>query len=318
MSKKSSIASSEAPARHPIAVVAERTGLSRDVLRVWERRYAAVEPQRSAGGQRLYSDADVTRFRLLATAISRGRSIGVVAALANDELARLVADDESARPPAAARADRVDLTDRVEAALEYTRALDGPGLDRELRLDVARNGLTAFLEDIVPELMCRIGEDWRADRLGIAHEHLASATVLAIILESIRAVPPAVTAPRLLVATPSGERHAVGAALAAAGAALVGWAGVYLGVDVPAADIVAAAAAAGAAAVAVSVVHAADLAFVSRELSAVRAALSASVPLFVGGAAATKLSLQVNHPGVLLCRSIAEMRAVLVRGPVLA
>lgn len=297
---------------HPIAVVAERTGLSRDVLRVWERRYSAVEPTRSPGGQRLYSDADVARFRLLATATRHGRSIGGVAGLPSDELARLIADDESARPPSAAR------VERVEAALAFTRSLDGPGLDRQLRRDVARDGLAAFLEDIVPELMCRIGEDWRADRLGIAHEHLASATVLAIILESIRTVPPAANAPRLLVTTPSGERHAVGAALAAAAAALDGWAVVYLGVDVPAADIVAAAVAAGAAAVAISVVHAVDPAFVSRELRAVRAGLAASVPLLVGGAAATKLSLPLNHPGVLLCRSIAEMRAVLARDPVLS
>ena len=51
--------------RHPIAVVSERTGLSQDVLRIWERRYRAVAPTRTAGGERLYSDADVERLRLI-------------------------------------------------------------------------------------------------------------------------------------------------------------------------------------------------------------------------------------------------------------
>ena len=50
---------------HPITVVSERTGLSQDVLRVWERRYGAVQPVRGPGGQRLYTDADIARLRLL-------------------------------------------------------------------------------------------------------------------------------------------------------------------------------------------------------------------------------------------------------------
>ena len=65
-------------ARHPIAVVAERTGLSIDVLRVWERRYSAVLPGRGPGGQRLYADADVERLRLLDAAVQGGRRIGAV------------------------------------------------------------------------------------------------------------------------------------------------------------------------------------------------------------------------------------------------
>src|SRR5919206_4189304 len=85
-------------ARHPIGVVAERTGLSPDLLRVWERRYRAVEPSRSGDGQRAYSDADIERLRLLRLATTAGRSIGQVARLATEELARLVGEDEAARP----------------------------------------------------------------------------------------------------------------------------------------------------------------------------------------------------------------------------
>ncbi|NIP80241.1 MAG: MerR family transcriptional regulator [Gemmatimonadetes bacterium] len=68
-------------ARHPIGVVSERTGLTPDVLRVWERRYGVVEPSRSDGGQRLYTDADIERLRLLHLATLAGRSIGQVVEL---------------------------------------------------------------------------------------------------------------------------------------------------------------------------------------------------------------------------------------------
>src|SRR5690606_24808776 len=84
--------------RHPIAVVAERTGLSQDLLRVWERRYDAVTPARSETGQRLYSDSDVERLRLLDAAVGAGRRIGNIASLPTDELAKMVAEDRAAVP----------------------------------------------------------------------------------------------------------------------------------------------------------------------------------------------------------------------------
>ena len=85
-------------ARHPIQVVARRTGLSADVIRVWERRYRVVEPQRASNARRLYSDADVERLTLLRQATAAGRRIGDVAALSTAALRELVAADASAAP----------------------------------------------------------------------------------------------------------------------------------------------------------------------------------------------------------------------------
>jgi methanogenic corrinoid protein MtbC1 len=315
MNKADELTSETGP-RHPIAVVSARTGLSRDVLRVWERRYGAVEPTRTPSGRRSYSDEDVQRFRLLAAATKQGRSIGPVARLSTRELARLVAEDAAAREGDAPAADAVMRL--AAAALAHARALDGSALDRDLRHAVACHGVPVFLEEVVPRLMHEIGDEWRAGRLTIAHEHLASAAVLAVVFEAIRAVPEVPAAPRLLVATPSGEHHGVGAALAAATAALDGWTIVYLGVDVPAADIVAAAGATGARAVALSVVHPADLAHVGRELRAARAALQPHVPLMVGGASAAHMRSTLEDAGIVFCESIAEMRKVLAGNAVVA
>jgi methanogenic corrinoid protein MtbC1 len=292
-------------------VVAERTGLSRDVIRVWERRYAAVEPDRSPGGQRLYTDDQVRRFQLLAAATKSGRSIKTVARLSTAELERIIADDEAHRPAALASTTESAHMERVESALAHVRALDGSNLDRELRRTIARHGIPDFLQEIVPTLMHRIGEEWQGGHLSIAHEHLASAAVLAIILEAMRAVPEDPGAPRLLVTTPSGERHAVGAALAAAAAALDGWTIIYLGVDVPSADIVAAASASRADAVALSLVHSDNPAATAREVQAVRTALSANIPVLVGGAAAVRMAAKLSQSGLVVCANVADMRRVL-------
>src|SRR5690348_14740120 len=82
--------------KHPIAIASERSGLSQDLLRIWERRYRAVEPSRGPGGHRAYSDADITRLRLLNEVTSAGRSIGQVAGLSTDELKRMAQDDNAA------------------------------------------------------------------------------------------------------------------------------------------------------------------------------------------------------------------------------
>src|SRR6185503_7274753 len=82
--------------RHPMRVVTRRTGLSADLLRAWERRYKVVKPSRSEGGQRLYSDADIERLRLLYRATLDGRRLGQVAELSPQDLSALVRHDAQA------------------------------------------------------------------------------------------------------------------------------------------------------------------------------------------------------------------------------
>lgn len=304
---------------HTISVVAERTGLSRDVLRVWERRYQAVEPARTAGGQRLYSDQQLQRFMLLAKATRHGRSIGSIAALSTSALTNMVAGDEAARlravasaelPPTATPLPESDgaSAEIAEMALAHAMALDASSLDRELRRAVAQHGLPLFLEAIVPTLMQRIGDEWAAQRLAIPHEHLASAVVLTILLEAIRAIPERPGAPQLLVATPTGEHHVLGSALIAAAAALDGWKILFLGADVPSTDLVLAAQ--GVRAVALSLVHPHNIGHAISEVRAVRASLPLHVPIVIGGATAMRVHDAMGAPGLTLCHNIAEARAL--------
>lgn len=297
---------------HPIAVVASRTGLSRDVIRVWERRYGAVAPSRSAGHQRLYTDADIRRLRLLAAATRHGRNISLVATLSDAELTRLATEDATAH--ASTAADSAPSLERVVAAARVpAAALDAPALDGQLRRVIAREGMSWFLDPFVPAFMRDIGDAWVAGELTIAEEHLASRVVKALILETVRTAPMPAGAPRVLVATPSGDMHAVGAAMVAATATIEGWAVTYLGVDVPAAEIVHAAAACGARVVALSAVYSGDLPRLAAELHAVREQLPAAVPLVLGGAAAASAAANLDSRGTVVCDNLAALRTMLAR-----
>ena len=84
-----------------IGAVSRLTGISPDTLRIWERRYAAVTPQRSAGGGRLYRGEDIARLKLMKQLVDAGDSIGTVATLGREELQARVAEIRPTAVPTA-------------------------------------------------------------------------------------------------------------------------------------------------------------------------------------------------------------------------
>jgi len=303
--------------RHPIAVVSERTGLSQDVLRMWERRYQVVSPTRTPGGERLYSEADVERLRLLDAAVAAGRRIGGVARLSTSELARLVDDDRAAaarRVPAQAAA-RSDAGSSLieDAALDHVRALDARGLDDLLRRGAAVLGVPSFLEQTVAPLLRQIGEHWHAGRLSIAEEHMASAVIEAFVVDAMRAMAVPDQAPSVVVATPAGSRHVIAASLAAAAAAAEGWRVLFLGGDLPVSEITRAATAANARAVALSVVYSDDATGLLGDLRQLRQDLPADVVLIVGGPALLRHARALARSGIEVGETLDALRAALRR-----
>jgi methanogenic corrinoid protein MtbC1 len=285
--------------RHPIAVVSARTGLSTDVLRVWERRYAAVTPTRQLNGQRLYSDADIERLRLMNAAVRGGRTIARVASLTTEALSRLANEDAVARREAGPAADdwRPPF-DIIDAALAHAVAHDAPLLRDVLQRAIRARGVHTFVETVAAPFMHRVGDEWHAGQLTIAQEHLATAVLHDLLLEVVRGIGRAPNAPRVVVATPPGERHVVGAAITAARAAAEGWDVIYLGADLPIADIVAVTTSSGAEVVALSLVHVQDPEGRVAEIGALARALPAA-RIVVGGSGARGIQSQLRAIGVM-------------------
>ena len=300
--------------RHPIAVVTERTGLSQDVLRVWERRYSAVSPARGPGGQRLYTDADIERFNLLQAATRAGRSISRVARLSTESLAAMVKEDAEARERRAPSTTAIsENEDVVGSALALARALDPAALDATLRRATAVMGMPAFIDSVATPLLRRIGDEWHAGRMTPAQEHLVSSLLHDILAESIRSFSKRESSRRLLVATPAGERHAIGAALVGATAAVEGWDVLYLGPDLPADEIARAAVSAGVRLVALSVIYVENRDAVLDELRRLRSQLPRDIALIVGGGAASAIAPELSAIGVGVESSITGFMAELRR-----
>src|SRR5215208_4130971 len=173
---------SNAP-RHPIGVVARRTGLKPDLIRAWERRYGAVEPGRTETRRRFYSDDDVERILLLRRVVSTGRGISQVAGLPNEELEALIAAEPApqaaARPPAPSPAGEVEelAESFLVRCLAAAQALDVRELEIQLDRASVAFSRTNLIEKLLVPLMHRIGDLWHQGALRPIHEHMASSVV---------------------------------------------------------------------------------------------------------------------------------------------
>lgn len=301
----------ESTPRHPIRVVTRRTGLSPSVLRAWERRYGAVEPGRSEGGQRLYSDADVKRLTLLVQATDAGRSIGQVAGLGSAELEALVQEDAAIAPPppvAPARAGRRGGEDVVREGLTAVDEMDAVRLEKVLTRAAVVLEPEALVDQVIVPVLSQIGVRWRQGRLGPANEHLASGVIRKFLDWLIGAIEVPGDAPVLLCTTPKGQRHELGALLSGVVGAGVGWRAVFLGPDLPADEIAKAAHRMGARAVALSALHPLEDPRLPREFAALATLLLPDTPLLAGGPAVLMIRDDVEAAGGEVLSSMNDLR----------
>lgn len=300
--------------RYPVRLVAVRTGLTPHVLRAWERRYGVVAPVRSEGGQRLYSQLDIERLRLLHHLTERGHAIGRIASLPLEALVRLDEEITAASPPAPAPPPQLEgVREFADAALQATRRLDASGLQTVLERAAVTLRVPDFLDGVVATTLEDIGRGWSEQSVTVAQEHLATTVFRRVLGWLLGVYEVRGSAPRLVVATPPGQEHELGALMVAVSAAAEGWGVVYLGPDLPVAELVAAARQTGARAVGVSLVYLAQGQKVLPALRAIRAGLPDDVPLLLGGAAASSIRREAEAAGLVVLESLPELRALLRR-----
>ena len=214
----------EAGARLRIGELSRRLGISPELLRAWETRYGIVRPERTAGGLRLYSEADERRVRLMRERMAAG--------LSASEAARLAKLDEDAPPP-------VDLSELMLALERSFDALDEPAAQAALDRLFGSFSLESALAQVILPFLRRVGERWAVAQLSVAHEHFAANVVGGRLRALARGWGQGV-GPRAVLACPPGEQHELG--LLCFGLILRdhGWRITYLGAATPPDDIAAA------------------------------------------------------------------------------
>ncbi len=275
---------------HNMKAVEMRTGLSAHLIRVWERRYAAVTPSRSEGQQRLYTEAEIEKLDLLRRLSHSGLAISQIARLSTEQLRIL--DARTVLPVTApAQLPKVPNppppapTTLIPDALTAIKSYDMAALEALLDQAMLYLGYSGMLEKFLIPLLHRVGAEWEAGQLTAAQEHGATALLKDYLARNVQSMQPSSTAPHLIVTTPAGQLHEMGASIAAGLARKSGWRVTYLGPSLPAEEIASAAIQNQAHAVALSILYPADDPGLPHQLTRLRHLLPHTIPLLIGGQA---------------------------------
>lgn len=231
----------------PMRAVARMTGLAADTIRVWERRYEAVQPLRTEGNARRYSPQQVERLKQLKQATERGFAIREIAALSDAALQALVPGRQAQAPDS--------YGPLIESYLEAINRFDVRQAGEILARTAAIIPNIEFALQIVVPLMREVGARWLDGRIQIAHEHLVTTQLRNLLGSMIRQASLPSGVERIVVGTPPLHLHEFGALVGAFIAVSRGIEPIFLGTNVPADQLALAARRTGARVILLSVVR---------------------------------------------------------------
>lgn len=220
-----------------ISDVERDTGVAKETLRVWERRYDFPQPLRDPNGERLYPVEQVHKLRLVKRLIDLGYRPGKVIPYSTDELQALTG--KLAGTTAQARAPE------LLGYLELCKSHQVEALRRRLSQALLMMGLKSFVTELVAPLTTLVGEAWASGQLATFEEHLYTESLTVVMRSAIFSMPQAnghqLSAPRILLTTLPQERHGLGLLMAEAMCVAEGAHCISLGVQTPLPDIIEAA-----------------------------------------------------------------------------
>lgn len=303
-------------AQYPINYVARLTGLSPHTIRMWERRHHVVTPGRAASGHRLYSDAHIERLKLLRRATLAGHPIGKLSCLSDDEIRAIVRgtlplQDGIVAPGPAESTPGAPYAELLARCCDAVANLDRERLDRILAQCSLKMACMETLEHIIVPLLRWVGNRWHDGTLGIAHEHLATASVRAHLERLCLQIDNGNNGHGVVLTTLPGQRHEMGILMCAVVAAMEGWQCHYFGTEMPPADIAQAATAIGARMVAVGAPLVGDERELYAQLMDLRELLPPGVRLVVGGAGAAALRDDLEPRGIQWLDDVGRFQKLL-------
>ena len=281
-----------------ISAVERETGLSKDTLRVWERRYGFPQPLRDANGERAYPADQVHLLRRIRRLMDQGARPGRIFAMGVDAL-EAKARDEAPAPAPGGQPAEIELLRRHRIA-ELRSVLEQGAL---------RGGLYEFVTGTAAPLTAQVGEAWARGELQVYEEHLYSEQLQAVLRGAIARLDGAGAEPRVLLSTLPGEQHGLGLLMAQAVFALEGAGCVSLGTQTPVREIADAVRAEGAQIVAISTSGSYPAGQLKDGVAQLRAALPAGVELWCGGSGAARL--RQPAPGVRVLADLEGIRDAL-------
>lgn len=284
------------PNHYSIADIERSTGISRETLRIWERRYGFPAPVRDSGGDRCFSESDLGRLRQIKRLLDRGYRPGKVVAMSDADLA-----DLDRILPAAG--DAAAVSDRYRIFFEHLRQARPQAAHDWLQTCMAAVELPVFLCETLAPLIEAVGDAWAAGQLQVHDEHLFAEFVQRLLHSAISDMSRDAAQPLVLLTTLPEELHSLGLLMAETLFTRDGARCLNLGVNTPIPEIVAAVRHHQADALALSFSLAYPRRRIASQLVSLRSALPQHCELWAGGRATIRLRAV---PGVRYCPNLKD------------
>jgi MerR family transcriptional regulator, light-induced transcriptional regulator len=263
-----------------IAAVERDTGLSKDTLRVWEKRYGFPRPVRDAFDERAYPLEQVEKLRVIKRLLDNGHRPGRIVALPIEDL-HVIGESLSAAPQKLTSSAEGDLSEYISLIKRH----DADELRRALSQAMMRLGVGGFVCEVVAPLNVMVGDAWMRGQIEVFEEHLYTEMVTVVLRNAIQTAPQAGVSqrPTVLLTTFPQEPHGLGLLMAQVMLTLEGCRCISLGTQTPIWDIVLAATAHKVDIVALSFTASQNPNYVVSGLEELRAKLPQTVAIWAGG-----------------------------------
>lgn len=298
---------------YPIRYVAQQTGLSTHVIRVWEKRYQAIVPKRTESNRRMFCGRDIERLKMLKTAVKIGHSISQIAGLPSEELMELVKLDASdaSKVSTGRKPPSLDATYFYDRSLSTVLNFDAKGLESVLDRAAIHLSKLELIRAVIEPLCQKIGELWEQGELKIINEHMTTTVIQSFLWNLLRSAQVSDTSPKIVIATPAGHQHELGALTIALIACESNWQSLYFGPSLPAEEIAAAATYADARAVALSITYHQDSHQLNLEIKKLRRYLDDDITVLIGGQGASPLVEFFDAPEIQILKDVESLRTAL-------
>lgn len=296
---------------YTIKKVADLTGLSVHAIRAWEKRYNVVVPERTDTNRRLYNKSDIEKLKLLAKASKNGFSIGSIAKLKIEDLKELLPKEffeKKKNPQIINNNENRSVEDHLLKCIEAIKELDSKKLEDELNNALVKYSQPNLISDIISPLIEKIGDMWKSGEIRIVNEHISTTVIRKFLTSLIDGNRVSVNAPKIIVATPKGQLHELGALIISVLASADGWNVVYMGPDLPGEEIAAAIEKLHPKIVALSIVYPTDDLLLEREIIKIRKLISNGTQVIAGGRSVYSYKKILNEMNVKIITDIHEFR----------
>ena len=256
---------------HSINHVSLVSGIPKDLLRQWERRYGYPDPDRDDNGDRIYTDKQLEKLVLIRQLLDQGKRPGKLIQMDIPELRSIMQEP-------VANFSTPDL-------IETLKTGDTVQLYDWLQNQLLSHGLRSFVHKVMAPATKAVGEAWAENKLAVHEEHLFTEVIKSLARRHLSEHHNTSSGPKIMLTTVPGEQHSIGLLLVEILLRLGGANVVSFGTQMPFQDIREAAENHKAEVIALSLSASFNQEDAVVMLSGVRQIIDPGIRIWVGGAA---------------------------------